>query len=132
MKIALLLAVILLFAMTISLAWGAQKPDEPKMPVFSAKDREVIETYYKHILGNIAPGTLDRSGFQFEIEHALVAGSRVPMQVEKDLQQLPRNIESQLTQITSEYERYRLGRHVLLVRKPDLVIADIIKNVAVK
>jgi hypothetical protein len=53
------------------------------------------------------------------------------MQLEKDLQPLPQKIETQLSLITGDYGRYTLGRHVLLVRKSDLAIGDIIKNVAV-
>ncbi len=39
-KIALVSAVILLFAMSLSLAWSApQSADAQKLPVFSAQDR---------------------------------------------------------------------------------------------
>jgi hypothetical protein len=132
-KIAILLAVILLFAMTVSLAWSApQKSDEPKMPVFSANDRQLIQTYYNGLIADIAPGSIDRSGYSPAIEKALATGSHVPMQFEKDLQPLPRKLELQLTQLTGEYGRYKLGRHVVLVRKADLAIGDIIKNIAVK
>jgi hypothetical protein len=41
-------------------------------------------------------------------------------------------LESQLTPLTGDYARYTLGRHVVLVKKTDLEIADILKNVAVK
>jgi hypothetical protein len=54
------------------------------------------------------------------------------MQLEKDLKPLPSKLESQLSQLTGEYGRYSVGRHVVLIRKTDLAIADIIKNVAVK
>jgi len=132
-KIALLLAVILLFAMSISLAWSApQKSDGPKMPIFTAKDRQVIEGYYDQLLGTLAPGSLDRSAFPLGIEEALVPGSHVPMQLEKEMQPLPRKVELQLSQITGDYKRFTLGQHVVLVRKSDLAIADILKNVAVK
>lgn len=134
LKIALLLAATLLFAMTVSLAWSApQTSDESNTPVFSAKDRQAIEDYYKERFGNLAPGSVDRSGFPLGIEKALVAGSHVPMQLERDLQPLPRKLEAQLTQVIGGgYGRYTLGRHVVLVRKNDLAIGDIIKNVAVK
>jgi len=45
---------------------------------------------------------------------------------------LPAKLESQLTPITGDYGRYTLGRHVVLIKKADLAIADILKNVAVK
>ncbi len=132
-KVALLLALILLFGMVVSLAWGApQKADESKMPVFSVKDHRLIEDYYNHLVGTLAPGSLDRSGFPLGIEESLVTGSHVPMQLEKDLKPLPAKLESQLSLITGDYARYTLGQHVVLVRKNDLKIADIIKKVAVK
>jgi len=132
-KVALLLALVLLFGMVVSLAWSApQKADEPKMPVFSVKDHKLIEDYYNHLVGTLAPGSLDRSGFGLGIEESLVTGSSVPMQLEKDLKPLPAKLESQLSAVTGDYARYTLGRHVVLVRKNDLKIADIIKNVAVK
>ena len=133
-KIALLFAAILLFAMTVSLAWSApQKDNESTMPVFSASDRHLIEAYYNELLGNLAPGSVDRSDFGPAIETALVIGSHVPMQLDRDLQPLPRKLETQLTQlIPGDYLRYTLGRHVVLVRKADLAIADIIKNVEIK
>ena len=131
-KIALVLAVILLFALSISLAWGATQTDAAqKLPVFSAKDRQVIEGYYSHLLGSLAPGSVDRSPFPLGVEGALTPNSHVPMQLEKNLRLLPGKLESQLSQITGDYARYTLGRHVVLVRKSDLAIGDIIKNVAV-
>ena len=49
-KVALLLALVLLFGMVVSLAWSApQKADEPKMAVFSVKDHKLIEDYYNHL-----------------------------------------------------------------------------------
>jgi len=84
-KVALLLALVLLFGMVVSLAWGApQKADEPKMPVFSVKDHKLIEDYYNHLVGTLAPGSLDRSGFPPGIENrsyrqspAIMPGTRL-------------------------------------------------------
>ena len=131
-KIALILAVILLFVFSISLAWSGtlQKSDDAKLPSFSAKDRQLIEAYYNHLIGTLAPGSLDRSSFPLGIEAALAPGSQVPMQLEKDLQPLPAKLDLQLSQITGDYARYTLGRHVVLIKKSDLAIADIIKNIA--
>jgi hypothetical protein len=131
-NIALALAVILLFTMSISPAWSApQTSAAEKLPVFSAKDRRIIAEYYNHLLGTLAPGSVDRSPFPLGIEEALAPNSHVPMQLEKDLQLLPRKLDSQLSQITGDYARYTLGRHVVLVRKSDLAIGDIIKDVAI-
>src|SRR5205814_8946866 len=45
-KIALLVALVLLFGMVVSLAWSApQKAEDTKLPVFSAKDHKLIEEY---------------------------------------------------------------------------------------
>jgi hypothetical protein len=132
-KIAVMLIVILLFGLVATLAWSApQSRDESRMPVFTDKDHRLIDEYYLHLVGALAPGSLDRSEFPMGIEQSLAAGSRVPMQLEKDLRPLPSKLESQLSQLTGEYARYTLGRHIVLVRKADLAIADIIKNVAVK
>jgi hypothetical protein len=130
-KIALAVSVILLFMMSISHAWGAPQNADQKLPVFSPKDRQIIEEYYNHLQGTLAPGSVDRSPFPLGIEGALTPNSHVPMQLEKDLQPLPRKLDAQLSQITGDYARYTLGRHVVLVRKYDLAIGDIIKNIAV-
>ena len=130
-KIALALAVISLFLMTLSLGWSAPQNPAEKLPVFSPKDRQIIEGYYNHLVGTLAPGSINRSPFPLGVERALTPNSHVPMQLEKDLQPLPPKLESQLTQITGNYARYTLGRHVVLVRKSDLAIGDIIKNVAI-
>jgi hypothetical protein len=130
-KIAILLIVILLFGLVASLAWSAPK-DESNMPTFTDRDRKLIDEYYLHILGTLAPGSLDQSSFSLGIEQSLVTGSHVPMQLEKDLKPLPQKLESQLSQLTGEFGRYTLGRHVVLVRKGDLAIADILRNIAVK
>ncbi len=124
-KIALLLLAMLLLLAGMSWSQG-------KKPSFSAKDRDAIGAYYNHLVGTLAPGSLDRSPFPLGVEKALVSGSHVPMQLEKDLEPLPPRLESQLTQLTGEYGRYTLGRHVILVKKSDLEIEDIIKNIAVK
>jgi hypothetical protein len=123
-KIGLLAAALTLLT-SISLAQEAK-------PRFSAKDRELIEAYYKRLTGTLAPGSLDRTPFPLGVEKALVEGSHVPMQFEKSLEPLPAKLEAQLTQITGDYGRYVLGRHVVLIKKSDLAISDIIKNVAVK
>ncbi|HLH31668.1 MAG TPA: hypothetical protein VKY31_10735 [Terriglobia bacterium] len=131
-KIALILAAILLLVFSVSLAWSApQNPGQPKLPVFSAKDHQIIEEHYNHVIGELAPGSVNRSPFPLGVEAALVPGSHVPMQLEKDLQPLPSKLDQQLSQITGDYGRYILGRHVVLVRKGDLAIGDIIRNIAV-
>jgi hypothetical protein len=124
-KLALLLAMALLLLASIASA-------QTERPVFSAKDRELIETYYNHLIGTLAPGSVDRSPFPLGVEKALIVGSHVPMQLEKDMERLPAKLESQLTPITGDYGRYTLGRHVVLVKKADLEIADILKNVGLK
>ena len=122
-KIALLILAFLLLA---AIGWSQTTPS------FNTKDRQAIEKYYDKIIGTLAPGSLDRSPFPLGVEKALVRGSHVPMQLEKDLEPLPPKLESELSQLTAGYARYKLGRHVLLVKKSDLEISDILKNVAVK
>jgi hypothetical protein len=121
-----------LFLAAISLLIASLAFAQETNPVFTAKDRELIGAYYNRLIGTLAPGSLDRTPFAPEIEKVLVPGSHVPMQLEKDLEPLPVKLESQLSQITGDYGRYTLGRNVVLVKKADLKIADILKNVAVK
>ncbi len=129
-KIAVLLAVILLLGLSISLGWSAPQTGE-KYPAFTAKDRELIEGYYTALSGKLAPGSIDRSTFSLGIEKSLVPGSRVPPQLEKNLEPLPAKLETQMSQAPGGYLRYRLGHHILLVRKSDMTLVDIVKNVAV-
>src|SRR5262249_36099777 len=124
-KMVLLVTIVVLLMADLA---GAQAT----RPAFNAKDRELVESYYNHVVGTLAPGTLDRSPFPLEVEKALVAGSHVPMQLEKEFERLPAKLESQLAPITGDYARYKLGPHVVLVKKADLEIADILKNVAFK
>jgi hypothetical protein len=124
-KVGLLLTAVCLLMATFSAG-------QETKPTFSLKDRELIETYYTHLLGTLAPGSVDRSPFPLGVEKALVVGSHVPMQLEKTLEPLPAKLESQLTPITGDYGRYTLGRHVVLIKKADLAITDILKNAAVK
>src|SRR5689334_63722 len=84
-KIALLVALILLFGMVVSLAWSAPQTTASNMPAFTPKDHKLIEDYYVHFLGTLAPGSLDRSEFSLAIEQSLTSGSHVPMQLERDL-----------------------------------------------
>ena len=123
----LTLLFLILFPLLAALAAGQEQK-----PTFTVKDKTLIETYYDHVIGTLAPGSLDRTPFALGVEKALVVGSHVPMQLEKDLAPLPAKLESQLTPLTGDYARYTLGRHVVLVKKGDLEIADILKNVAVK
>jgi hypothetical protein len=140
-KVALILTAIILLVFSVSLAWSApQKTAKAptfvlhgdKAPVFSAKDREAIEAYYLHLLGTLAPGSINRSTFDPGVERSLVAGSHVPGQFEKEMMPLPAELESKLTPLTGDYVRYKLGRHVVLVKKADLTIADIMKNAGMK
>jgi hypothetical protein len=94
--------------MVVSLAWSAPQATASNMPVFTSKDHKLIEDCYVHFLGTLAPGSLDRSEFSLAIEQSLTVGSRVPMQLEKELRPLPPKLESQLTKLTGEYGRYTL------------------------
>jgi hypothetical protein len=105
---------------------------EDKASIFTPKDCELIIMYFEHFKGTLAPGSLDRSTFSVAIEKFLVSGSRVPMQLEKSLEPLPGKLESTLSLITGDYARYKLGQHILMVKKADLTISDILKNVAPK
>jgi hypothetical protein len=95
---------------------------------FSAEDRVLINAYYKTRLSQLAPGSLDRKGFSPEIEKALRSGNKLPLQLEKQLVRLPRELESKLSLAAPGYEHYQLGHHVLLIQRSDLMIADIVRD----
>jgi len=114
--------------LVVAIALGQQAAS----PKFTPKDRELITSYYEHLIGTLAPGSLDRSPFLPEVEKQFVAGSHVPMQLASGLKRLPSQLESKLTILTGDYDRYTVGQHVVLVKISNLEIADIIKNVAPK
>jgi hypothetical protein len=129
-KIVLILAAILILAFSVALAWSA--PQKASTPVFTVVERDAIEAYYLHLMGTLAPGSINRTPFSPNIEKALTVGSHVPMQMEKDLMPLPDELESKLVPLTGDYGRFRLGNHVLIVKMVDLAIVDIIKNAGLK
>jgi hypothetical protein len=132
-RVAFLVIVVLLAGMTISSGWSApQKKEASNLPAFTAKDRELIEAYYKQLSGKYAPGSLDRTPFPLAIEKELVRGSHVPVQLKKQLERLPQELESRLSTTTADYARYRLGHHVVLANRGDMTIGDIVKNIVPK
>jgi hypothetical protein len=121
----LLLIALLLVATVAVMGQTAEKPAKAE---FTSADRETIQSYYKHLLGTLAPASLDRKGFPPEVEKGIASGNKLPEQLEKQLQLLPKELEEKLSLPMAGYLRYKLGNHVLLVRRSDLMIADIIKN----
>jgi hypothetical protein len=95
---------------------------------FSPKDREVVEAYYKHLHGILAPASVERKPLSPEIEKAVAPGNKIPMQFEKQLQKLPRELALKLSAPQPGFDYYVLGPHVLLVRRSDLLIGDVIRN----
>ena len=104
-----------------------QARPQPKV-AFTPAEREAVHEYYKHVLGTLAPASLDRTGFPYEIERELVAGAKLSSKLEKELAPLPKELESMLSQRSGDYRYYKLRRHVILLRQPDNVIADIVKD----
>jgi hypothetical protein len=129
-KIILILTAILVLAFSVALAWSA--PQKASTPMFTPAERDAIQAYYLHLMGTLAPGSINRTPFSPNIEKALATGSHVPMQLEKDLMPLPSDLESKLVPLTGDYGRYKLGNHVLLVKMADLTIVDMIKNAGLK
>jgi len=121
----LLLIALLLVATVAVMGQTAEKPAKAE---FTSADREMIQSYYKHLLGTLAPASLDRKGFPPEVEKGIASGNKLPEQLEKQLQLLPKELEEKLSLPMAGYLRYKLGNHVLLVRRSDPMIADIIKN----
>jgi hypothetical protein len=122
-RILLLIALLLVTAAAVlGQSAGKQKAE------FTAADRATINAYYKHQLGELAPGSLDRKGFPPEIDKELKPGNKLPAQMEKQLVRLPRELESKLRLSPPGYEYYQLGHHVLMIQRSDLLIADIVRD----
>jgi hypothetical protein len=122
-RMIILLAVLLIASVVIL----GQTKEKAKV-VFSAKDRETILAYYTHEIGTLAPGSLDRKGFPVEVEKELKPGGKVPLQLKKNLDRLPAELEAKLTEPPGGYQFFKLGHHILIVQTSDLTIADIIKD----
>jgi len=105
-----------------------QTAGKSEKATFTPKDREAVETYYKHLHGILAPASVERKPLSPEIEKALAPGNKMPMQFEKQLQKLPRELEMKMSTPQPGFDYYSLGPHVLLVRRSDLMIGDIIRN----
>jgi hypothetical protein len=121
-----------LLATAVFLLMASFYVGQETQPSFSLKDRELIETYYTHLLGTLAPGSVDRSPFPLGIEKVLVVGSHVPMQLEKDIGP---SADKAGIAVDADYRRLRAlhtGTSCCLDQEADLAIADILKNVAVK
>jgi len=123
-KILLLAAALILFF--VAAAAYAQTTG------FTKSDRQIINDYYKHLLGTLAPGSIDRAPLPPEMEQALKIGARLPIPLEKKAEPLPAKLESQLPFLGGEFRRYKVGRHVVLVKRSDWTIIDIIKDAGTK
>ncbi len=107
-KIILILTAILIFVFGTVLAWTA--PQNASTRVFSRAERDTIQAYYLHLIGTLAPGSINRTPFSPDIEKAFALGSRVPMQLEKDLMPLPSELESKLVPLTGFAQKVDRGR----------------------
>jgi hypothetical protein len=125
--LVLLALMALLLVATSNVGQSTDKPVK-----FTADERKAIDSYYTHLFGETAPGSLDRKDYSVEIEKVLKPGGKVPLQLEKELEWLPEELEKKLSQPPGGYFHYKLGRHVLIVRRSDLFIADIIKDAGLK
>lgn len=122
-RVLLLIALLLISAAAVL----GQSVNKPKAE-FTAEDRATINAYFKHQLGELAPGSLDRKGFPPDIDKDLKPGKKLPLQLEKQLVRLPRDLESKLRLSPPGYEYYQLGHHVLMLQRSDLLIADIVRD----
>jgi hypothetical protein len=120
-KLILLALVLLLLLAQLS---GAQT----QRPSFSESDRAAINAYFKGVHTKTAPGSIDRTELPLPIEQSLVSGGRVPLQYEKRLARLPEALRAQLSLLPGGYESFMLGKHVLLVKRGTLEIADVVRN----
>lgn len=118
----------LLLAVVLSSLLAQVSSAQADRPAFSEPDRAAITAYFKNVHASTAPGSIDRTDLPLAVEQSLAPGGRVPLQYEKKLQRIPEALRSQLSLISGGYEYYMLGKHVLLVRKGTLEVADIVRN----
>jgi hypothetical protein len=121
----LMLTALLLMAAAVVMGQTANKSQKAEI---NAADRTTINNYYNHLMGDLAPASLDRKGFSPEIERTLKPGNKLPLQLQKQLARLPRELETKLTLSPPGYEYYKLGRHILLIQSSDLMIGDIVRD----
>lgn len=128
MLIRALLLLLLLFAVAIMVS--GQGANVAEKAEFNSADREAIKSYYTHVLGTLAPASLDRKGFPPEVERELKPGKRVPMQLEKKMERLPKALSEKLRLPAPGHEHYRLGNHILLLRTSNMIIVDMVRDIA--
>src|SRR5262249_58330921 len=87
-KIVLILTAIVVFAFSIALAWSA--PQNTSARLFTRAERDAIQAYYLHLMGTLAPGSINRTPFSPDIEKALTAGLQLPVPVWKEEVAIPR------------------------------------------
>ena len=126
-----LFLLVLLGLLVGSLAYGDGRSEVNAGGMFSSNDRQITNDYYKRILGNIAPGSIDRYPLRLEIDRNIIPGGRIPKYVERDLQRLPRELESQLSSLKGAYQRFKIGTHVIVLRS-DMLITDVIRDAGFK
>ena len=119
---------IVLITVAVLLASYVALPAADKMPKFTVNDYKTIDAYYRQQWGDIAPGSINRSTFSPDIERALKPGEKLPPQLQKKLETIPRELEEKLSGQPAGYAIYKLGHHVVLLRRSDLMIADIVRD----
>jgi hypothetical protein len=100
----------------------------PQTNGFTKEERQLINNYYRSVISNLAPGSINRKPLSIAIEEGLKIGTRFPMTLEKKAERLPEKLEGQLPLHGSDYKRLRAGNHVVLVKTPEWTIVDIIRN----
>jgi hypothetical protein len=129
-KLLIRVLMLLLLLMAAAIMVSGQVATKVEKAEFTSAEREAIRNYYTHVLGTLAPASLDRKGFSPEIERELRPGNRVPMKLEKKMERLPRELSEKLRMPWPGHEHFRLGNHILLLRKPDMTIVDIVRDIA--
>ena len=56
-RLILILTAIAIFAFSIALAWSV--PENAQTRMFTPAEREAIQAYYLHLMGTLAPGSIN-------------------------------------------------------------------------
>jgi len=96
-----------------------------KMPLtFAARDRAVIEDYYR---ADALSGTQGAKGAS-DRDHELALNARLPVGSQK--QPLPADLAQKLTRIPRGYERAVVGHDIVLIDTSTHKVVDIIRGAA--
>ncbi len=103
-------------------------PSSAARPVFSDRDRGLIEDYYSHRKSDLPPGLAKKKHLPPGLQKQMERNGHLPPGLEK--RSLPGNLERRLSALPSGYGRVVVGRDVLIIQTSTQQILDILHDIA--